>query len=131
MSIVLSDFINLFLQPEIPTLDNELGGFYLNKNGLFKKILDALPDPVFAIDKDGRVIIWNKEIEKFTGVKEEEILGKGDLAYSKVFFGEARPCLVDLVLKPDKEVEDKYYINFYRDENGAVEGETYNSQLDY
>lgn len=131
MSIVLSDFINLFLQPEIPTLDNELGGFYLNKNGLFKKILDALPDPVFAIDKDGRVIIWNKEIEKFTGVKEEEILGKGDFAYSKVFFGEARPCLVDLVLKPDKEVEDKYYINFYRDENGAVEGETYNSQLDY
>ncbi|MFX4262752.1 PAS domain S-box protein [Pelotomaculum propionicicum] len=71
-------------------------------------IIDFLPDATFVIDNDGRVIAWNKAIEEMTGVRKEEMLGKGDYAYAVPFYGETRPILIDLVLMPQKEIEEKY-----------------------
>ncbi|HIJ69330.1 MAG TPA: PAS domain S-box protein, partial [Deltaproteobacteria bacterium] len=42
------------------------------------QIIDFLPDATFAIDLNGKVIAWNRAIEEMTGVKAEQILGKGD-----------------------------------------------------
>lgn len=71
-------------------------------------IIDFLPDATLVIDNNGRVIAWNKAIEEMTGVKKEEMLGRGDYAYAVPFYGEPRPILIDLVLMPQKEIEDKY-----------------------
>jgi diguanylate cyclase (GGDEF)-like protein/PAS domain S-box-containing protein len=71
-------------------------------------IIDFLPDATFVIDNGGTVIAWNKAIEEMTGVKKEEMLGKGDYAYAVPFYGEPRPIMIDLVLKSPKELEDKY-----------------------
>lgn len=71
-------------------------------------IIDFLPDATFVIDKGGRVIAWNKAIEEMTGVRKEEMLGKGDYAYAVPFYRETRPILIDLVLMPQKEIEEKY-----------------------
>ncbi len=69
-------------------------------------ILNLLPDATFAIDLEGKVILWNRSAEEFTGVQAGEILGKGDYEYSHVFFGSRYPILVDLVLAPDMEIEE-------------------------
>lgn len=103
----------------------------MNREKFFENVIEMLPDPIFAIDKDGKLILWNSAIENLTKVKKEEVLGKGDYIYSQIFYGYKRPTLIDLVLKTDEEAEKKYYTSFVRNEKGAVEGETYSSKMDY
>jgi PAS domain S-box-containing protein len=71
-------------------------------------IISFLPDATLVIDGEGKVIAWNRAIEEMTGVKAEEILGKGSYEYAIPFYGERRPILIDLVLLPDEEFERKY-----------------------
>lgn len=61
-------------------------------------IINFLPDATFVIDTSGRVIAWNRAIETMTGVRRDEILGKGDYEYALPFMGERRPLLIDTVL---------------------------------
>ena len=71
-------------------------------------VIDFLPDATLAIDKEKRVIIWNKEIEKMTGVPAAEMIGKGDYAYTIPFYGEARPQLMDLIFMDNKDIMARY-----------------------
>ena len=71
-------------------------------------IIEFLPDPTCVIDIEGRVVAWNRAMEKLSGIKKEAILGKGDYAYSVPFYGEPRPTLIDLVLKRDSDYEKQY-----------------------
>ena len=72
-------------------------------------IIDFLPDATFAIDRGGKVIAWNRAIEKMTGVSAEAMLGQGDHAYAVPFYGEARPVLIDLIFAEDKTAESEYH----------------------
>jgi two-component system cell cycle sensor histidine kinase/response regulator CckA len=73
-----------------------------------KDIIEFLPDATLVIDKDGTVIAWNRAIEAMTGVKAEDMLGKGDYEYALPFYGERRPILIDLALHPDPKKEKEY-----------------------
>ena len=53
-------------------------------------IIEFLPDATFVIDRDKRVIAWNRALEEMTGVSKADMLGKGDLAYAIPFYGERR-----------------------------------------
>jgi PAS domain S-box-containing protein len=86
-------------------------------------IINFLPDATFVIDTDGKVIAWNKAIEEMSGVKAEDILGTGNYEYALPFYGERRPILIDLVLKPVEEVEANYTEIVRRDL--VLEGEAY------
>jgi PAS domain S-box-containing protein len=71
-------------------------------------IVTFLPDATLAIDKEMRIIIWNKAIEEMTGVPAAEMIGKGDYAYTIPFYGEARPQLMDLVFLDRMEIASRY-----------------------
>ncbi|HAJ25694.1 MAG TPA: hypothetical protein DCG53_00340 [Syntrophus sp. (in: bacteria)] len=71
-------------------------------------IIEFLPDAILAIDNDKRIIIWNRAIEEMSGIPAQEMIGKGDYAYSIPFYGEARPQLMDLVLSDNEEISTKY-----------------------
>ncbi len=86
-------------------------------------IINFLPDATFIIDNDGRVIAWNHAIETMTGVKAEEILGKGNHEYSLAFYGSRRPMLIDLALRPSDEVERTYYA--FKREGETIVAETH------
>ena len=73
----------------------------------FADIINFFPDATFAIDLEGRMIIWNRAVEELTGVKAEDILGKSNHEYSIPFYGVRRPIMIDPVLKPDEEAEKK------------------------
>ncbi len=71
-------------------------------------MINFLPDPTFAINREGRVIIWNRAVEVMTGVAAADMLGKGDHEYAIPFYGDRRPILADLVLMPQEEVMTQY-----------------------
>ncbi len=71
-------------------------------------IIDFLPDVTFIIDTDQRVVFWNRAAEAMTGVKRDDLLGKGDYAYAIPFYGKRRPILIDLLNLPEKERESSY-----------------------
>jgi PAS domain-containing protein/GNAT superfamily N-acetyltransferase len=86
-------------------------------------IIEFLPDATFAIDRDGRVIAWNRAIEDLTGIKKADILGKGDYEYAIPFYGERRPVLVDLIVKADFKAEAQY--PYIRNESGIAVSEIF------
>ncbi len=71
-------------------------------------IIEFLPDATFVIDKDKKVIAWNKAIEDLTGVKKTEVIGKGDYAYSVPFYGHKRPALIDLLNASGENIENLF-----------------------
>lgn len=90
-------------------------------------IINFLPDATFAIDLQGRVIAWNRAMERMTGVSAAEALGKGNHEHSLPFYGERRPMLADLVLHYDEETASRY--DFVRRDDSRLIAETFAGKL--
>jgi signal transduction histidine kinase/HAMP domain-containing protein len=73
-----------------------------------EQIIEFLPDATFVVDRDKKVIAWNRAIEEMTGVRKEEIIGQGDYAYAVPFYGERRPILTDFIFDADQNAASKY-----------------------
>jgi len=73
-----------------------------------ERIIEFLPDATFVLDKQSRVIAWNRAIEDMTGVSHNEIIGEGNYSYSRTFYGKRVPILIDYVLDPEKELPERY-----------------------
>ncbi|MDO9034657.1 MAG: PAS domain S-box protein [Methanoregula sp.] len=71
-------------------------------------IINFLPDATFAIDREGKVIAWNRAIEEMTGIRAEDILGHGNYEYALPFYGVRHPILIDLIMTPDPDVLNNY-----------------------
>ncbi|MDQ1262287.1 MAG: hypothetical protein QG575_1468 [Euryarchaeota archaeon] len=91
-------------------------------------IINFLPDATFVINRDGVVIAWNRAIEKITGIKATNILGKGNYEYALPFYQVRRPMLIDLILKPDTSLE-KEYERIKWQENGTLVGDSFISDM--
>ena len=86
-------------------------------------IIDFLPEATVAIDMDKCVIIWNKAMEKMTGILAEEIIGKGDYEYTLPFYGTRRPQLMDLLFTDDIDIESRY--KDVKREDGTITSEAF------
>lgn len=82
-------------------------------------LIEFLPDATYAVDKEKKVIAWNRAIEELTGVGKKEMIGKNDFAYSAAIFGEKRPTVIDLLFEHNYEIEKKYSL-FKRKENTII-----------
>jgi PAS domain S-box-containing protein len=71
-------------------------------------IISFLPDATLVIDKNGKVLAWNRAIEVMTGVPAEQMLGKADYEYAIPFYHERRPITADFVLHEDPAIAAKY-----------------------
>jgi PAS domain S-box-containing protein len=71
-------------------------------------IINFLPDATLAIDREGRVIAWNRAIEELTGIPARDMLGKGEKEYAIPFYGQRRPILIDLVFESDERIAERY-----------------------
>ena len=92
------------------------------------EILEFLPDPTWGIDTQGRVIFWNRAMERLTGAKARDMLGKGDYEHSIALYDERRPVLIDLALKRDPEWESMY-LRLEEDDGILVESESFHPML--
>ncbi|MFB3926499.1 MAG: PAS domain S-box protein [Syntrophales bacterium] len=59
-------------------------------------VLESSPVAMFVIDKNHRVIYWNKAIENLSGIKAREIIGTDE--HWRMFYEEKRPCMADLIV---------------------------------
>ncbi|TFW23029.1 diguanylate cyclase [Massilia arenosa] len=59
--------------------------------------MELLAIPVFVLDPECRVIIWNRACERLTGVPATEVLGTRD--HWRSFYDVPRPTLADLVIQ--------------------------------
>lgn len=71
-------------------------------------LIEAFPEATFVVDRDHRVIAWNRTMEELTGVPKEGILGEGGYAHGVPFYGKPSPSLIDLLDRSDPEAESRY-----------------------
>jgi len=79
-----------------------------NSEQRLAQIIDFLPDPTWVINNEGKVVTWNRALEKLLAIKAEDMVGKGNYEYALPFYGERRPVLIDLVKDWDADFEEKY-----------------------
>ncbi|PKG31171.1 PAS domain-containing protein, partial [Methanoregula sp.] len=63
--------------------------------------------PRFFIDRNHKVVFWDRALEIMTGIKSEEIVGTDQ--HWRCFYNERRPCLADLLVDGDvAQIPDLY-----------------------
>jgi PAS domain S-box-containing protein len=72
-------------------------------------IFDFLPDATFVIDREGKVIAWNRAMEAMTGVPAQDIMGQGNYEYALPFYGSRRRILIDMIFGKDEKILTHYY----------------------
>lgn len=70
-------------------------------------LMEDLVLPTFVLDREGRVIVWNRACERLTGVRAGEVLGTKE--HWRAFYDKPRPCLADLVATGDYPAIDRLY----------------------
>jgi PAS domain S-box-containing protein len=81
-------------------------------------IIEFLPDSTLVIDREGRVMAWNKAMEEITGIPKGMMLGKGNFEYAIPFYGERRPILIDMVLQDS--MNDNSYLYDHMTSRGDI-----------
>ncbi len=85
--------------------------------GLLDEIVRSIPDAVFAVDRRGRVIAWNQTMEKMTGIRAADMLGKGNYEYALPFYRERVPMLIDRAAGTGTAPGDGYTGNIGEEDN--------------
>jgi PAS domain S-box-containing protein len=68
-------------------------------------IMKISPVPTFVVDNEHRVIQWNRAIQEMTGIREEEIIGKG--AHQSVCVDD-RWSLADIVIEEPDSIANRF-----------------------
>lgn len=79
-----------------------------NTHKQLETFFDFLPDPTYVVNPEGQVVMWNRAIEKLTGIRARDIIGKGNYEYAIPFFGCRKAMLIDQARPGDQTNE---YIN--------------------
>jgi len=90
-------------------------------HGLMWAVIEHLPDAAFVIDRDKKVIAWNKAMERYSGVPKEQVMGTGN--YAAAIYQPPSPLLIDFVGRPEEEARAHYGEFFRKSENGVLHTE--------
>jgi len=71
------------------------------RDRLLRTIFHIPAAPQFYLDRNQKVVYWDRALEIMTGIKSEEIVGTRD--HWKAFYALERPCLADLVIEGNRE----------------------------
>jgi two-component system, sensor histidine kinase PdtaS len=99
-----------------------IGDSIMQSEAPLNAIIQASPIPMFVIDKDHRVISWNKALENTTGIMSSMVLGTN--LHWKAFYPAERPCLADVLVEGVLErIPDLYSDKYWKSEilEGAYE----------
>ncbi|CAH2030031.1 hybrid sensor histidine kinase/response regulator [Trichlorobacter ammonificans] len=75
-----------------------------------RDVIKFLPDATLVVDREHRVIAWNRALEELTGTSEAAMLGRGDYAYAIPFYGYKRPFLFDFFDAALNEITANYAV---------------------
>jgi len=72
-----------------------------------KAVAFGSPIPQFVINRDHRIIFWNRPLEEISGIKAGEVIGTKQ--QWRAFYHEPRPCIADLLVDGDLEGIRQWY----------------------
>jgi PAS domain S-box-containing protein len=75
--------------------------------GQLKAIIHGSPNPQFVIDKNHRVIYWNKAMSAITGIEANDVIGSSN--HFKAFYPDEGHCMADLLIDGTTEEIAKWY----------------------
>lgn len=74
---------------------------------ILKAIINGSPIPKFVVDRNHKVMYWNRALEELTGVTGKEMIGTD--GHLRIFYGQERPCLADLAIDDRTEDISRWY----------------------
>jgi len=92
-----------------------------------RDIIEFLPDATFVIDRNKKVIAWNRAMETMTGVEKDKMLGRGEYEYAVPFYGKKRPLLIDMVM--DSAIENVGWYPYLERDGNVIRAETFVSNM--
>jgi two-component system, sensor histidine kinase PdtaS len=95
-----------------PVTGGEAEGSLPQREAQLDAILQTSPIPKFVIDKNHRVISWNKAMANVTGIEGRTVLGTN--THWKAFYPAERPCLADLLLDGSLEKIPELYTDTWK-----------------
>ncbi len=109
VSIARSDVKRLRLKEELKLLREreEWQGRLLREKMTVDGIIEGSPVPMFVIDNDHRIVLWNRACTDLTGYSSREMIGTGD--YYKPFYEEKRPFLADFIVDGNVQSFGEFY----------------------
>ncbi|MFA4825008.1 MAG: PAS domain S-box protein [Methanoregula sp.] len=93
-----------------------------DRKKILEEIVSGSPIPQFVIDKNHRVVSWNRALEEYSGLNAKDVLGTTDIW--KAFYDRERPVLADLLVDNNlKKIPEWYAGKFDRSKyvDGAYE----------
>ncbi|GLI39773.1 hypothetical protein GHYDROH2_32740 [Geobacter hydrogenophilus] len=75
----------------------------------FADLVKFLPDAMFALDRNGIVIAWNREMEVMSGLSAADIVGRDCREVGRALHGEPREVLANFILSRDEDLLRRYY----------------------
>lgn len=109
VSIARSDVKRARLKEELKRLkESEVWqGKLLREKMTIDGIIEGSPVPMFVLNNDHKVILWNRACTDLTGFSSDEMINTDD--YHKPFYNEKRPFLADFIIDRNTESFDAYY----------------------
>lgn len=110
LSLSLAGRRRLHLQQELRRLRerNDWQDKLLREKKTIEGIIEGSPIPTFVIDRDHRIIFWNKACADLTGYEGGDMIGTSN-QHLPFYPDEKRPVLADLIIDQDAEDLQKYY----------------------
>jgi len=72
-----------------------------------RSVLASSPVPQFVIDRDHRIISWNRAMEEYSGISAADMLGTDQ--QWRAFYRKKRPVLADLLIENNREELLRWY----------------------
>jgi PAS domain S-box-containing protein len=83
-------------------------------------ILEGSPIPTFVIDRNHKIMFWNKACQDLTGFRSEDMIGTEN--QNAPFYSEKRPVIADLIVDGDIDGLEKYYCGKRVQPSAVVKG---------
>ena len=79
---------------------------------LLEASFEHSPIPTFVIDRDHKILYWNRALEKMSGILAREVIGSKD--HWKAFYREYRPTMADLIVNDRQDDIPLWYRGKYQ-----------------
>ncbi|MBW2562293.1 MAG: PAS domain S-box protein [Deltaproteobacteria bacterium] len=122
ISITTSSTKRLRLKEELKRLREreEWQGKLLTEHKKTEGVIEGSPIPTFVLDKEHRVILWNKACSELTGFDAGDMIGSDQ--HPVPFYKSERPTIADIIVDSDMGTLKKYYHTKNVRESTTVKG---------
>jgi PAS domain S-box-containing protein len=78
---------------------------------MLQSIVQGFSIPAFVLDKDHKILYWNRALEQLSKIPMKEVVGTKQ--QWRAFYAEARPCMADLLIDGIEDRIPKWYAGKY------------------